>query len=154
MKQFTNLLLIFSILALIGTCFLIHGCTPKPKPAPAPIISNQDEESQSETSQGKDVYVTDNINDENVSKVTESSNTVSYWYISYHASLKKDDNMFDGYKVVSIDVPYYDVYKIRKAAVPYVKDEDYVGINFFKRVPFETYKAYLDEKVKQSVKNK
>jgi len=72
--------------------------------------------------------------------------TVSYWYYTYNVSRKKTAEVkasrWEGYDVCELDGPYFDVNKVRKIAYPEVVEKDFVKISFFKRVSFETYKAY------------
>ena len=104
-----------------------------------PIVYEQEPEIESV----KDVYVTDNLNDENSSIVTEPSTAVSFWYVYFHASVKSGESIFDGYKVIQISHPYFDVNEARLKLVSTATDADYVGVTFFKRVPLETYNAYI-----------
>ncbi len=93
---------------------------------------------------GQDVYVSDNMNDESSSIVTEPSTTVSYWYVSFSAHIKSSDASYNGYRVVVIQHPYFDINDAIHAIVPAYVEDDYVGITFFKRVPFETYKSFKE----------
>lgn len=94
---------------------------------------------------GKDVYLTDNINDESSAVITETSTTVSYWYIYYNAHIKSSDARYTGYEIVELSTPYFDIHSAIIKVIPtYKNDEDFVGIEYFKRVPFETYKSYKD----------
>lgn len=74
-------------------------------------------------------------------QVDETSES-SYWYI-YHS--RKGNSVF-GYDIIELDTPYFDVNKaigILKKSTGAPKDK-YFGILFFKQVPFETYKAFID----------
>ena len=83
-------------------------------------------------------------------EITETSS--SYWYVYYE--YKDKEVNYDGYRVVEIDVPYYDVNKIILAIKPELNNEDfwrednpiYLGVKFFHRVSFETYMKYKQDK--------
>lgn len=85
-------------------------------------------------------------------EITETS--ASYWYVCYE--YKDDKDNYEGYKVVEIDVPYYDVNKVILAIRPDLNNEDFykedngiwLGVRFFHRVSFETYKNYQEDKNK------
>lgn len=136
----------YGILSIWFCCMIAigSGCG---DPKPIPIVNVDDSTDDTSIESGKDVYVTDNMNDENSAMVTEPSTTVSYWYIYYDVHIVKGDSRYQGWKVISLPTPYFDTYKAVRILVPTFVDEDYVGIQFFKRVPIETYTAFLkDEK--------
>lgn len=65
----------------------------------------------------------------------------SYWYI--FVEYTGPTTRWRSYKVIEIDVPYYDVNKVLNVAYPEVNnDDEWIGVTFFKRVSFETYKSY------------
>ena len=97
----------------------------------------------------KDVYITDNINDENSSILTESNNTVSYWYVYYNVHRAKPENFWTGYDVVELSTPYFDISSAIIIIFPQYTDEDFVGIEYFKRVPIETYKLHKEAESKK-----
>lgn len=121
----------------IGWC-VVTLITPK-------SIASTPTKVETEVITGKDVYVSDNMNDES-SAIVNPNETVSYWYVSYTARIKKPESEYVGYKVISIPHPYFDVKSAIFEITPKYTEEDYVGISFFKRVPFETYKAYIELK--------
>lgn len=90
------------------------------------------------------VYVTPDITDSVDATITVNKDTVSYWYVYFTVHIKSGDNSYNGYKVIKIAKPYYDIPLAINAIVPNSKDEDYIGVEFFKRVPYETYKSYKD----------
>jgi hypothetical protein len=84
----------------------------------------------------KNIYVDD------YSGYADSEESASYWYVHYDYSGK---DKHTGYKIVEIDVPYFDLNKVRGAVKDYkLGDDDYLGLTFFKRVSFESYKAYKE----------
>jgi len=135
-ESFITILVILSILLL---CCI--GCTDKKYNDVAPVVL---ETPEGEFEVGKDIYVTDNMNDENSSTVTEPITTVSYWYVFYEVG--GIVNGYKGYKVIQLSTPYFDVCKAQLSILPTAGEKDYVGIEFFKRVPIETYKSYLERK--------
>ena len=84
--------------------------------------------------------------------ITDTS--ASYWYVYYE--YKDDKDNYEGYEVVEIDVPYYDVNKVILAIRPDLNNEDFykesnsiwLGVRFFHRVSFETYRNYQEDKNK------
>lgn len=130
-----------TILVALGILLLCCvGCTEKKVPETPVVV----ETPEGEFEVNKDVYVTDNINDENSGIVTEPNTTISFWYIFYE--VKSGDNQYEGYKIVQLPYPYFDLNKVQLAILPTADEKDYVGIKFFKRVPLETYKSYLANK--------
>lgn len=85
-------------------------------------------------------------------EITETS--ASYWYVYYEYEDGTDN--YQGYKVVEIDVPYYDVNKVILAIRPDLNNKDFykedngiwLGVKFFNRVSFETYRNYQEDKNK------
>ena len=71
---------------------------------------------------------------------SDSEESASYWYVYYDFSGK---DKHTGYTIVEIDSPFFDFLKVRSAIKSYkLTKDDYLGITFFKRVSFESYKAY------------
>jgi len=146
-----KILALFSIiLLLVILCFIIteyyNKNFVKTKPVPVVRVENVDEtvpDTIATTIAGKDVYVTDNINDENLGIVTEPLTTVSYWYVTYNVHIADGDKRWEGWQVLELKAPYFDTYAVIYQLVPAFVKEDYVGIDFFKRVPLETYQAYI-----------
>ncbi len=77
------------------------------------------------------------VNEYDGDKVIDSTNMESYWYIHFHVSTKV--SQYDGYNVIKLSTSYFDIIKAIKVIVPNYTESDYVGIDFFKRVPYETY---------------
>lgn len=70
----------------------------------------------------------------------EGQGEVSYWYIHY----KYDGG--SGFTMMKLNTSYPDIWKminnIKEWNKKTIDSDDYVGLTFFERVPFETYKAY------------
>lgn len=76
--------------------------------------------------------------------IVVTKDTVSFWYVYYTARIDDGDNRYDGYKVIKINTSYFEITKAIFQIVPNYKEKDYVGVQFFKRVPYETYKSYKE----------
>jgi len=94
----------------------------------------------------KEVYITDSINDENLATVTEPLTKASYWFVKYELSVKSTQVEMRGWMVVELSTPYFDTHEAVIKIYPQYKEEDYVGLDFFKRVPYETYQSYIINK--------
>ena len=84
----------------------------------------------------KNVYINeDNFDEYDPFNGSIEETKSSYWYVYYNYN-----NEELGYKIVEIDVPYFHLPKIHKA-IKGDKNGKFLGIEFFKRVSFEAYKA-------------
>ncbi len=92
------------------------------------------------------VYIPPDINDSADAVITVNKDTVSYWYVYYEADVKSSATPweFTGYKVIKLKTPYFDVAKSIFDIYPKYETKDFIGIRFFKRVPYETYKSYKE----------
>ena len=77
------------------------------------------------------------INEEDYSGYTSDEVGVSYWYVYYQMN-----NDHHGYKILELDVPYFDLHKAILGIKPNATEKDFVGISFFNRVSFETWQSY------------
>ena len=66
----------------------------------------------------------------------------TYWYVTYDTHIANNDVRYNGYTVIVLETPYFDIEQAIKQIVPKYTTADYVGINFFQLVPVETYKAF------------
>jgi len=88
----------------------------------------------------KKVYV----KEEDFSSYGDSEVGASYWYVQYYCKNKTDGKEWNGYDIYELSTPYFDLKNIRKQIWSDCGDNDYIQINTFQRVPFETYKAYTE----------
>lgn len=135
--------LVFFLVVWGFTSFVSYVFIPESKPTPI-VIKTVETAVEVPMESGKDVYVTDNMNDENLATITDSS-PVSYWYVDYSVHVAKSDSRYEGWQVIQLTHPYYDTYEAVHAILPTYIKEDYVGVHFFKRVPFEVYKSFLKD---------
>lgn len=128
----------------LGIITMIDSCR-EDKHEPIPIISKPmvvSEPVETPVEVGKDIYVTDNMNDEN-SAIVDSVTAASFWYVYYNAHIVKTDSRYAGYMVIQLSTPYYDVNEAMHKILPTIAIDDFVGVEFFKRVPLESYQSYL-----------
>jgi hypothetical protein len=140
---------LISLVVLALGIFIVVSCENDKVKKDKAYIANQERietEQASDVEPPKEVYTTDNINDENSAKVTEPSNAVSYWYVYFEAKVASPENEWEGFKIIELPTPYFDVDVANNTILPSGKENDFVGIHFFKRVPFETYNAYLQNR--------
>lgn len=115
---------------------------PKAKVPVAPKVEQFPIEIDSVTEPAiKEIYVTDSINDENSSVVTESLNAKSYWFVKYETEPAEGSGL-RGWTILELQTPYFDVVPVVHQILPTYKHEDFVDIIFFKRVPYQTYLSY------------
>lgn len=129
-----------SCLAVILLTIFLNK-TDEPKTQITNVVEVPSEEE--EITSSKDVFVTDNINDENSAIISEPSNTVSFWYVYYNVHIKTNDVTYNGYSIIRCTHPYFDVEEAVLSILPNYTKNDFVGIQFFKRVPLESYNAFI-----------
>lgn len=88
-------------------------------------------------------FVTPDMNDS--ADAVTVKDTVSYWYVYYMANIKESGNEYEGYKIIELPNAYFSISDAIVRIVPSYKHEDYIGVKFFKRVPYETYKSYKEQ---------
>lgn len=116
-------------------------CEDAPKTKPQPIKSSIPA-SVLENRVVEKEYITPDMNDSADAVVSKVS--VSYWYVYYNIHIKSSDAQYKGYEVVELTTPYFTIEETITILLPKYKDEDFVGIEFFKRVPYETYKSFKE----------
>lgn len=68
------------------------------------------------------------------------NDAVSYWYMRYETRKVR------GWTVMKVNGPYFDMLEVittLREELNYHGDK-YIELNFFQRVPYETYKSYID----------
>jgi len=136
-NKFKLIIGLFVIIMLVMGVFLLSSDEPvKKKVVRHDIDDDPIENVIEETVVIKTVY----INEEDFGSYSDKETGASYWYIYY--DFRSGENKHTGYTMVEIDVPYFDLIKIRGKIKDYkLKDDDYLGITFFHRISFESYKA-------------
>lgn len=136
-----KLIIKFSILLLAVVAilfFVMYGLSSpikkKPRPATYDVPASVLEKTVIQPE-----FVTSDMNDSTDAVVTKEA--VSYWYVYYTFNSE-----YEGYKVVEISKPYFDLSEAITKIRPNYIEKDFVGIQFFKRVPFETYESYKNMK--------
>lgn len=135
MNKFINLILLFSL--------LITSCIVGDKEKVEEKVPNKEPDNVEEVRTViRNVYVSeDNFDMYDPYNGSLTQDTASYWYVYY--TFNHDHS---GFKVVKIDVPYFDVLRVQKAIKPTVADNDYLGIEFFERVTFECYMNFIRDR--------
>lgn len=139
----TKVGLLFIIGIVLGLIFAaVHLTLTHNEEEPTKIVNHDDDDFHDDSPVDdvvntvivKNVYVSED--DYSIYDVDEEVDA-SYWYVYYQMN-----NDHTGYKMVEIDVPYFDLDKVRKAIKPNATEEDFVGITYFNRVSFDSWKTY------------
>ena len=74
--------------------------------------------------------------------IEDTIDGISYWYVAYDVHIKKGSKRWDGYQLIRLNTPFFDILKVRMLVVPNAMEEDLVRILFFLEIPKESYKKY------------
>ena len=83
------------------------------------------------------------VSEDDFSGYADSEETTSYWYVNFFCKDKTSEEpaQWDGYGIFTMPTKHFNVKEAKKQAWAEATDKDYIQIQFFKRVSFETYKA-------------